>query len=137
MGESDPTAIVRLPDGSIQLPKDLSPEAIKNVGQTLLRATKLDKSEVILTPDKPSEDKVVLHNGAQGWINVTLDQGPHVAGLSFTLDKTQVEPTGDATLKVAFQPRTTRPPDSVRVRLTVEPLNQIFEVTVRLGDAAK
>src|SRR5258708_338192 len=136
MGKSDPTAITRRADGSIQLPS-LSPDAIKSAGRPLLSTTTLDKSEIALPRDKAAEDKVVLHNGAQGWINVTLDKGPHVAGLSFTLDKTQVEPKGDATLKVAFQPGTIRPPETVRVRLAVAPFNQIFEVTVRMGDAAK
>ena len=43
----------------------------------------------------------------------------------------------DATLKVAFQPGTVRPPETVRVRLTIEPFNQIFEVTVRVTDSSK
>jgi hypothetical protein len=138
MGKSDPTAITRSADGSIQLPKDLSnPEMLAKVGQNLLNATKLDKTEIVLALDKPSEDKVVLHNGAQGWINVTLDKGPPVPGMSFVLDKSQVGPNQDAMLKVAFQPGTVRPPETVRVRLTIEPFNQILEVTVRVNDPAK
>jgi hypothetical protein len=124
-----PGEIPRDPDGTVRLPDDLSPTAIVDAATAQLKATTLDKSEVTLS-SKASSDKVVLHNGAPGFVNLTLEKLPPVPGLTVVLDKTQVGPNGDAAVKIACQPCT--PTEPVTVNLTVEPFGRRFPVLVRI-----
>jgi hypothetical protein len=94
-----------------------------------LKATTLDKSEVTLS-GKASSDQVILHNGAPGFVNLTLEKIPPVPGLTVELDKAQVGPNGDAAVKIACQPCT--PAEPVTVSLTVEPFGRRFAVLVRI-----
>jgi len=137
MGPSDPNALNRNPDGSVQMPHDFSPDAIKkeamNATQTLAKATNLDKSEVTFAAGKAGSDKVVLHNGAPGYVNLELDKGVPVPGLTFELDKVQVGPNQDATLKITYQPvDKSAVPAPVKAKLTIAPFNQMFEVAVKI-----
>jgi len=117
------------PDGTVQLPDDLSPRAIADAASAQLKATTLDKSEVTLS-SKASSDKVVLHNGAPGFVNLTLEKLPPIPGLTVELDKTQIGPNGNAIVKIACQPCT--PTEPVTVNLTVEPFGRRFQVIVRI-----
>jgi hypothetical protein len=124
-----PGEIPRDPDGTVRLPDDLSPTAIVDAATAQLKATTLDKSEVTLS-SKASSDRVVLHNGAPGFVNLTLEKIPRVPGLTVEFDKAQVGPNGDAVVKIACQPCT--PTEPVTVNLTVEPFGRRFQVLVRI-----
>src|SRR6185295_429838 len=93
MVSGTPGEVPRDPDGNVRLPSDLSPRAIGDAATTQLKATTLDKSEVTLS-SKASSDKVVLHNGAPGFVNLTLEKIPRVPGLTVEFDKAQVGPNG-------------------------------------------
>ena len=123
-----PGEIPRTEDGTPQLPS-LNPLDIEAAAQAQLKATSLDKNEVTLS-SKASSDKVVLHNGAPGFVNLTLEKLPPVPGLTVVIDKAQVGPNGDAAVKIACQPCT--PTDPVTVNLTVEPFGRRFPVLVRI-----
>ena len=123
-----PGEIPRTADGTPQLPS-LNPQDLEAAAQAQLKATTLDKSEVTLS-SKASSDKVVLHNGAPGFVNLTLEKLPPVPGLTVVLDKAQVGPNGDATVKIACQP--CAPTEPVTVNLTVEPFGRRFPVLVRI-----
>lgn len=137
MGPSDINALTKNPDGSIRLPHDFSPDAIKAAAQTLVQATKIDKNEVVFSPEKGGSDKVVLHNGAPGYVNLELEKGVPVPGLTLELDKTQVGPNQDATLKIVYKPAPKddeKPlPDVVTAKLTIAPFSQVFAVSIRIG----
>lgn len=123
-----PGEIPRTADGTPQLPS-LNPQDLEAAAQAQLKATTLDKNEVTLS-GKASSDKVVLHNGAPGFVNLTLEKIPPIPGLTVELDKTQVGPKEDATVRIACQPCT--PTEPVTVNLTVEPFGRRFQVIVRI-----
>lgn len=125
-----PGEIQRNSDGTVRLPENLTPEKLDEAANAQLKATSIDKNEVTLS-DTASSDKVVLHNGAPGFVNLTLEKVAPVAGLTVELDKAQVGPKGDATLKISCSPCTART-EPVTVKLTVEPFGRTFEVLVRI-----
>jgi len=136
MGPSDPSRLARNPDGTIQVPRDFSMAAVNKAAQDLVKPTSVDKNDLTLTVGTASQEKVVLHNGAPGYINLELDKGTPIPGLTFELDKTQVGPNQDATLKIAYQPVEKYSPEKptlapFKVKLTVVPFNQVFEVSVK------
>jgi hypothetical protein len=136
MGPSDLTKLTRNPDGTVQVPRDFSIAALTKAAQDQVKPTTIDKNNLTLTVGTASQEKVVLHNGAPGYINLELDKGAPIPGLTFELDKTQVGPNQDATLKIAYQPVEKYSPDKpalapFKVKLTVVPFNQVFEVSVK------
>ena len=67
-------------EGTGGLPKDLDEKAIAAAAKGILQQVSVDKKEVTLATDKPSEDKVVFHNGMPGSVQLELS-APEIPGL--------------------------------------------------------
>ncbi len=119
---------VATPNGAVP-PPDLSEAAIAEAARKIMRQSSVDKAQVTLATDKPSSEQVVFHNGFQGWVQVVLDPGPKTPGFSAELDKTSVNAGEDAVLKLRYQPADDQPAPVI-VRLTIEPFNQTFPISV-------
>jgi hypothetical protein len=137
MGPGDPAEIQRRSTGAIQPPKDMSPDALVKSAQDILKATQVDKSNVVMPLDRVSVEHVKFHNGAPGGVIVELDRGQPVPGLTVELDKTSVEMQKDAILTISYRPTKNEPPPSHTIRLTVQPFNQMFEIQIKFGEPDK
>jgi hypothetical protein len=136
-GPSDSAEIERRTTGAIQLPKDMSPDALTRKAQDIFKATQIDKSEVVMSLNRVSVERVTFHNGAPGGVNVELDHGQPVPGLSVELDKTSVEMNKDAVLTISYRPVNNEAPQPHTVWLTVQPFNQRFEIHIKFGEPEK
>jgi len=120
------------------MPTDLSPEGLQAMARQLLGQTSVDKSEVVLATDKPSESKVVFHNGMGGAVQVRFSSVGELPGFSVKMDKTDVGAREDATLLLRFEPSGQAIPASpLGIRLTVSPTNQVFTIAVKFAAATK
>src|SRR5713226_10251313 len=133
MGPADPNVIKPNPDGSITVPKRLTPDMVAAAAQRILQQQQsgVNKSEVTLAAGKASSEEVIFHNAAQGSVQVRLDMSPEVAGLHAELDKSSVNAGENAVVKLSYAPGDKPPASPVTLRLVVAPFNQVFTVTVR------
>jgi hypothetical protein len=133
MGPSDLDVIKPNPDGTITVPKRLTPEMVAAAGQRILQQQQsgLSKSEVTLAASKASSEEVAFHNGAQGSVDVRVEVTPEVAGLHAELDKTSVNAGENAMLKLRYEPGDKPPGSPVTVRLIIAPFGQVFTATVK------
>jgi hypothetical protein len=124
-----------------QFPADLSPEGLRAAAAKLLGQISIDKSEVSLAADKPSEARVMVHNGMGGPVQVQLANFGEIPGFSAKLDKTQLGAGEYATLLLRYDAGNVKPGDPrpsdfpVGLRLVVSPTSQVFTVTVKLTAA--
>ncbi len=116
------------------------PEALRKQAEEIMRPKQsgIDRPDVTLASDKASSAQVGFHNGWPGAIKLVLDPGTALAGFTATLDKTDVGMNQDAVLKVTYSPAAngaelSRLPQSMIVRLFVEPFNLVYPVTVRFA----
>jgi hypothetical protein len=105
--------------------------------EILQQQSNVDKSAVTLATDKASSDQVVFHNGFPGWVKVGVDPGLKVSGFTVELDKTAVSSGENATLKLRYEPSGEGSPQTVTVRLIVEPFNQSFPILVNFAAASE
>ncbi|MBZ5673286.1 MAG: hypothetical protein LAP61_03485 [Acidobacteriia bacterium] len=117
-------------DNNGGLPKSFDEKAILAEAQSILQQVGVDKKEVMLATDKPSEDKVVFHNGMPGSVQLELD-APQVPGLTAKLEKSAVAASGNVQVVFHYEPgKTAGPKNSITVQLVVQPLNQVFPIRV-------
>ncbi len=117
------------------LPKDLDEKAIAAAAKSILQQVSVDKKEATLATDKPSEDKVIFHNGMPGSVQLELS-APEIAGFTVKLEQSNVRAGGDVPVVFHYQPGDTPAGrrDPIIVRLVVQPTNQAF--TIRVNFAA-
>lgn len=132
MGPSDTDRMRKAQGASGGMP-DLSAEAMKaRTDAALTSHSSLDKSEVVLSPDKPSTDQVVFHNGEPGGVKVYVEGGAPPVGLSADLDKNDISSGQDAIIKIHFDPKEGRtPPASIVIHVFMEPFHRDFPITVK------
>ena len=112
------------------LPKDFNDQTLAEAARSILQQISLDKKEITLVADRPSEEKVMVRNGMSGAVQLELS-APEVPGLTAKLEQSIVKAAGDATIVFRYEPAS--PParrDSINVQLSVQPLNQIFTIRV-------
>ena len=133
MGPADLNVTKPNPDGTITVPKKLTPDLVGAAAQRILQQPQsgVNKSEVTLAADMESSEQVVFHNSAQGPVQVHLDVSPEVAGLHAELDKTSVNAGENAVVKLRYEPGDKPPASSVTVRLVVAPFNQVFAIALK------
>jgi len=115
----------------------LTDEALSQRAHDILNQSGVDKSEVMLASDKASSDTVVFHNGFPGSVRVLLEGNDKLAGFHAELDKIDVNASGDAVLKVSYDPAAdpsrTAAGSIVHMKLRVEPFEQVFPVTAKIA----
>src|SRR5258706_12985322 len=102
MGPSNIEPPKRNADGSVELPKNFSQEVIAARAQTLLQQTGVDKRVVSLDAGKPSLDRVMFTNAAQGSVGLSLAGIPEIPGFSVKLDEEEVPASTTAYLTLSY-----------------------------------
>jgi hypothetical protein len=142
MGGANPPRATETGTAAVK-PKDVSPEAIRIAGLSVLeqQTMGLDKSSVTMSVDQASSIQVVFTNGADGEIQIALD-GPVVRGLTTKLDKTTVPGHGTATLTLHYDPSDKsspkdvwEPKGSIPFRIFAAPFNRVFPLYVEFTAA--
>jgi hypothetical protein len=121
--------------GTVQLPK-VTASSIEAAARQILQQSSVDKSQVTLSTDKPS-DQVVFHNGFPGVVRVSLDGGKETAGFTAELDKTELNVGENAIVKLRYMPKGKAQQPPISLRLIVEPFNQEFDISVTFGAPAQ
>src|SRR6185436_13165273 len=85
------------------LPKELDDKAIAAAARSILQQAGIDRETITLASDKPSEEKVVFHNGMPGSIRVELN-APEVPGLTVKLEQAIVRSGGNVPVTLRYQP---------------------------------
>ena len=137
MGPSNIDLVKQNATGAVTgIPRNITPEAVNAAGKKIMQQGGFDKAEVTLPADKPSSEKVVFHNAAQGSIQLQM-QAPAIAGFSAKLNKTTLNFAEDAVLELSYQPPPNASPEALPktgvVQLSVIPFNQSHQVTVNYG----
>jgi hypothetical protein len=117
------------------LPKDLDEKSIAAAAKNILRQLGVDKKEATLATDKPSDDKVVFHNGMPGSVQLELS-APEIPGFTAKLEQSIVRSGGDVTVAFHYQPGDSPVRrDPFFVQLVVQPTNQVFPIRVNFAAA--
>jgi hypothetical protein len=118
-------------------PPDLSEAGIQAAARAILGRAMLEKSEITLPTDRPSEAKVSFHNGTPGSLQVVLRSQTGIPGLSGEVQPSVIGPGDDATIVVRFAPTEGRliPPQAT-MQLAVSPTAQVFNLAIRLTSSA-
>lgn len=116
-----------------KIPEHIDATAVANAAAGILKQISLDKNKVSLSGEKPSSDKIVVHNGTPGYVGLSLVAVPQISGFSATLDKAQLGPNQDAVLTVQYTPADKEGKAPFQIRVVADPFSQIFPVTVSLG----
>jgi hypothetical protein len=95
----------------------------------LVDQVKVDKSAVALSSYQPASGEVSVSNNLPGQVTVEVNYPP-IDGLTVTVDK-KVLKTGESA-KVLFdcKPTNSAPKGTITANIVVQPLNQIFPITV-------
>jgi hypothetical protein len=117
-----------------KIPEKIDDAALAGRTQGILNQLSLEKNRVKLAGDKPSSDKVLVHNGTQGYVQLSLATLPEIPGFSVKFDRTQVPPNQDAVLQFDYKPAKAEPREPFQVRIAADPFNQVLIVNVNLGD---
>jgi len=121
--------------GDIGLPKDFDPKTIAAAAQDILQQVGVDRQEVTLASNRPSDDKVVFHNGMTGSVQLELS-GPEVPGFTAKLEQASVRPGGDGAVVFHYEPNESAARrDPITVQLVVQPLNRPFVIRVNFAAA--
>jgi hypothetical protein len=137
-GVPDPPPAATVKGGDVGdggLPKDFNDKALAAAAQSILQEVSVDKKEVTLAADKSSEEQVVFHNGMTGSVQLELS-APEIPGFSVKLAQSLVRAAGDVPMVLRYEPgdqAERRGP--VNIRLTVQPLNQVFVIRVNFAAA--
>src|SRR6185437_4218794 len=112
------------------LPKDLNEKTIADSARGILDQVQVDKKEITLTTDRPSEAQVIFHNGLTGSVQLELS-APGIPGFSAKLEQEVVRAAADAHVVFRYEPGDhAARRDPVNVQITVQPLNQVFVIRV-------
>jgi hypothetical protein len=142
-GKNPPVPTEKEPKTAAVIPKNSSPEAMREAGSTVLKqqAMGVDKSTVTFSANQPASTEVVFTNGADGEIQIGLD-GPVVRGLTAKLDKTNVPGHGTAILSLRYDPSDKsgpkdvwEPKGNIPFRIFAEPFDRVFAVNVQFVPA--
>ena len=118
------------------LPKELNEKTLADSLKSIMQQVQIDKQEVTLALDKPSEDRVIFHNGMTGSVQLEMTV-PEIPGFTATIDKVIVRASTDVPIVFSYKPGQGAPPkEPVNVRVTVQPLNQDFVVIVSFAKPA-
>ena len=116
-------------------PKELDDKAIAAAARSILQQVGVDKETITLASDKPSEEKVVFHNGLPGSVQVELS-APEVPGFTVKLEQATVRSGTNVPVTFRYQPGDAAERiDPIEVRLTTQPLNQVFVIHVNFAAA--
>ena len=112
------------------LPKDFNDQTIAAAARNILQQVTVDKKEVVLATDRVSEQRVVLHNGMSGSVQLEL-AAPEISGFTAKIEQRLVKGNSDAVLVLRYEPGPGAPQrDPATVGLTVQPTNQTFAIRV-------
>ncbi len=133
--ENMPVLISQNEDGSINLPKDFSPEVMAAAFQEIMQKTEVNKTEVTLSRTAASEDTFVLHNANPGSLGVEIGAYPEKPGLTIQADRPMVNANEDIVVTVRYAPpaelKDGDSPTDFQFNIGTVPLNQTFRLTVR------
>jgi len=136
MGPSRIDPKINGPNSGLKIPEHIDADAVTGAAANILKQITVDKSLVNLPVDKASSEKIVVHNGTQGFIQLSMAAGSDIPGFKATLDKTQIGANQDAVLTLQYDPVNSEPHTPFQIRLLAAPFNQLFTVTVNLGQTA-
>jgi hypothetical protein len=112
------------------LPKDFNEQTLADAARSILQQIIVDKREITLAADQPSEQKVMIHNGMSGAVQLELS-APEVPGFTAKLEQSMLKAAGDAAIVFRYEPGTPAARrNPIDVQLGVQPLNQIFTIRV-------
>lgn len=115
------------------LPKNLDEKAIAAAAKSILQQVSVDRKEATLATDKPSEDKVVFHNGMPGSVQLELN-APAIPGFTAKLEQSNVRAGGDVPVVFRYEPGDSAVrKDPITVQLVVQPTNQSFMIRVNFA----
>jgi hypothetical protein len=122
-------------NGDAGLPKEFNDKTIADSARSILQQVQVDKKEITLAIDRPSEEQVIFHNGMTGSVQLELT-APDMPGFTAKLEQAVVRAAADAHVIFRYEPvdRAQRR-DFINVQLTVQPLDQVF--AIRVNFAAK
>jgi hypothetical protein len=134
LGPPQPAAASGSKDsGNGGLPKDLDEKSIAAAAKNILQQVRIDKKEAALAIDKPSEDRVIFHNGMPGSVQLELS-APEVPGFTAKLEQSIVRPGGDVAVVFHYEPGASAGRrDPIAVQLVVQPTNQAFSIRVNFA----
>ena len=115
------------------LPKNFDDKSLAAAAQSILRQVGVDRTEATLATNKPSEDKIIFHNGMPGSVQLELN-APEAPGFTAKLDQSNVKAGGDVPVVFRYEPADPAGRrDPLTVQLVVQPLNQIFMIRVNFS----
>jgi hypothetical protein len=121
-----------------KIPEHIDDAAVAGAAAGIVKQITLNKGMVKLAGDKTSSDKVVVHNGTQGFVRLSLATLPEIPGFSVKFDKTDLAANQDAVLQFEYAPSGDAAGDAYKppfqVRVVADPFNQVFPVIVNLGE---
>jgi hypothetical protein len=110
-------------------------QAIAAAAQSILQQVRVDKKQITLAANRVSEDKVTVHNGMPGSVQLELS-APEIPGFSAKISQAIVRAGGDVPVVFRYEPADAAGHrDPITVQLVVQPLNQAFEVQVNFSAA--
>jgi hypothetical protein len=133
MGPSNVEPPKKNADGTIDIPKNFSEEIIAARAKALLQQTVIDKHVVNLDAGKPSSERVMFTNTAQGPVDLSLAGIPEIPGFQAKLDKQEVPSGGTAYVTFSYDSKDDTPHSPFFIRLVTEPFNQVYSIQVTLG----
>jgi hypothetical protein len=127
LSSSSPTLPGRTPVANSRLPEMPNISAITS-------ALRPDKSSLVLKPGAPSSDQLTISNPTTRPLTLSLTD-PKIAGLSVSLDRTNLGPGAKCVL--AVQSTGTPTPGPVTVVVRVQETNQVIPIRVSFASPAK
>jgi hypothetical protein len=119
--------------GGDLLPKNFDEKAIAAAALNILQQVSMDKKEVTLANNKPSEEKVIFHNGMSGSLQLELS-APEIPGFTAKAEQANVPGGGDVPLVFRYDPGDAGGRrDPITVRLVVQPVNQSYTIQVNFA----
>jgi hypothetical protein len=131
-GKPHATAPAAAVDSSARMP-DVSPNAIHQQAQQILKQSRVDKPIVAMSSINATSERVVFHNGQAGFVRVSLDPGPKVEGFTASLEKADVAANEDVAIILHYEPGKAPAPLGLTITLDVEPFHQTFPITVKFA----
>jgi len=107
------------------------PKDFKGVGEAILKQVSVDKQRVELSSFEKTSAVVTIKNGINGYIDVRADGDNLPPGMTMSFDQPKVPGNGEAKLTLTYDPKDNKAAKpSGTVRITVDPFNKVFPVTV-------
>jgi len=126
---ADPSAAA----SPLQLPKDLSPEAVAAAAKKITPvAATLNRSAVPFTLGKETTEEVVFHNNSPGPVRIDADLIADYPEFVVLPKKFLVSPQGEITFKVTYHP-SNKDVFNATLRLTVQPFEREYRIPLILS----